>query len=123
MAGAKPIRWVGSARADLRTFPQSARRDVGQALYAAQRGEIHPSVKPLKGFGGASVLEIVAAASGSAYRTVYTVRFDDVIYVLHAFQKKSKQGVKTPKKHVELIRERLKAAVMDHAERSKQRHG
>jgi len=88
-------------------------------LYAAQRGDTYPSVKPLKGFGGASVLEVVATDSGDAYRTVYTVRFDDVIYVLHAFQKKSMEGVKTPKKHVELIRERLKAAAVDHAGRIK----
>ncbi len=92
-------------------------RDVGQALYAAQCGEEYPAVKALKGFGGRTVLEIVAPHEGDTYRAVYTVRFQDAIYVLHAFQKKSKKGVATPQRDIELIRKRLAAAEQDYTER------
>lgn len=114
---AKPVIWIGSARRDLKSFPKPVRRDVGQALYAAQWGEEYPSVKALHGFSGRSVLEIVAAYVGNAYRCVYTVRFSDAIYVLHAFQKKSKTGAATPKKEIELIRRRLAAAESDYRRR------
>jgi phage-related protein len=113
----KPVRWVGSSRRDLRHFPKAVKRDIGQALYAAQRGEEYPSVKALKGFGGRSVLEIVAPHHTDAYRAVYTVRFLGAVYVLHAFQKKSKRGMATPKKEIELIRQRLAAAEGDYRER------
>jgi phage-related protein len=102
---------------DLRTFPKSIQRDIGQALYAAQRGEEYPSVNALKGFGGRSLLEIVAPGDGATYRAVYTVRFLDAIYVLHAFQKKSKRGIATPKQEMDLIRERLAAAERAYRER------
>ena len=114
---AKPVRWVGSARSDLKEFPQAVRRDIGQALYAAQRGETDPSVKPLKGFGGASVLEIAEPYAGDTYRAVYTVRFEDAVYVLHAFQKKAKRGIRTPQQDVELIKQRLRAAESDYKRR------
>lgn len=111
------VLWVGSARRDLKALPKSVQRHVGQALYAAQCGEEYPSVKALKGFGGRSVLEVVVAQEGDAYRAVYTVRFADVIYVLHAFQKKSKKGVATPKPDIDLIKRRLSAAEQDYRER------
>lgn len=114
---AKPVRWVGSSRRDLKTFPKAVRRHVGQALYAAQYGEEYPTAKALKGFGGRSVLEIVADHRSDAWRTVYTVRFGDALYVLHAFQKKSKKGIATPQKDMELIRQRLATAEQDHRER------
>ncbi len=86
----KPVRWVGASRRDLRSFPVSMQRDIGQALYAAQCGEEYPSVKALRGFRGRSVLEIVASSEeGSTYRAVYTVRFQEAVYRLHEFQKKS----------------------------------
>ena len=113
----KPVRWVGSSRRDLRGFPAPVRRDIGQALYAAQWGEEYPSVKALQGFSGRSVLEIVAPYAGDTYRAVYTVRFEDAIYVLHAFQKKSKRGGSTPKKEIDLIKQRLAAAEQDYRER------
>jgi len=113
----KPVRWVGSSRKDLKTFPKAVQRHVGQALYAAQRGEEYPTVKALKGFKGRSVLEIVATHDTDTYRAVYTVRFQDVLYVLHAFQKKSKRGIATPKKELDLIQERLAAAAQDYRER------
>ena len=118
MGGAiKPVRWVGSSRSDLRAFPKAARRHVGQALYAAQRGEEYPTVKALKGFAGRAVLEIVVSHAGDAYRAVYTARFRNAIYVLHAFQKKSKKGIATPRKEMELIGRRLAAAARDYRER------
>ena len=84
------------------------RLTVGQALFDAQTGGKHPDAKPLKGFGGAGVLEIVDDYDGDTYRAVYTVRFAGVIYVLHAFQKKSKSGIATPKKELDLIKNRMK---------------
>lgn len=108
---------MGSSKRDLKAFPRPVQRHVGQALYAAQCGEEYPTAKALKGFGGRSVLEIVADDKGDSYRTVYTIQFHDVIYVLHAFQKKSKKGIATPQKEIELIRQRLAAAERDHRER------
>jgi len=110
----KPIRWVGSSRADLRRFPPRARRNVGFALYFAQKGEKHPSTKPLKGFSGAGVLEVVEDYVGDTFRAVYTVRFAGTVYVLHAFQKKSKKGIATPKHELDLIHARLKIAAAWH---------
>jgi phage-related protein len=115
--GPKPVRWVGSSRKDLKAFPKTVQRHVGQALYGAQCGEEYPSAKALKGFGGRSVLEIVVDHQTDTWRAVYTVRFDDAIYVLHAFQKKSKKGTATPQKDIELIRQRLAAAAQDYRER------
>ena len=86
-------------------------------MYAAQCGEEYPSVKALKGFGGRTVLEIVASHESDTYRTVYTVRFYGTVYVLHAFQKKSKKGIATPQREIELIRQRLAAAEQDYRER------
>ncbi|MDE5440447.1 type II toxin-antitoxin system RelE/ParE family toxin [Bradyrhizobium sp. CSA207] len=106
----KPVVWIGSSKDDLRAFPDEARRVMGFAINDAQSGEEHPRAKALKGFGGRSVLEVVDDEDGDTYRTVYTVRFAGVIYVLHAFQKKSKKGIETPKHDIEVIRTRLKAA-------------
>jgi phage-related protein len=106
----KPVRWVGSAQRDLRTFPKHVRRDVGYALFAAQKGETDPAATPLKGFGGRSVMEIVIPFDGNAWRAVYSVRFQGVVYVLHAFQKKSKSGIATPKAEIDLVRRRLAVA-------------
>ena len=113
----RPLIWVGSSRRDLRAFPRQVRRDIGQALYAAQQGETDPAAKPLKGFGGRSVVEIIADHAGDAWRAVYTVRFPEAIFVLHAFQKKSKRGIGTPKKKMDLIHRRLAEAERLHRER------
>jgi len=110
----RPVVWIGSTRRDVRAFPQAVRRDVGHALYAAQEGEVDPSAKPLSGFGGASVLEIVAEHRGDMWRAVYTVRYAEAVYVLHVFQKKSKRGVATMKKDINLIRKRLHEAEPRH---------
>jgi phage-related protein len=108
--------WVGSSRAGLKRFPRQVRRDVGQALYAAQRGETDPAAKPLKGLGRARVMEIVERHDTNTYRTVYTAQFAEAIYVLHAFQKKSKSGIATPKPDIDLIRRRLADAQRLHRE-------
>ncbi len=100
----KPLFWVASARKDFDAFPAFVHREVGHALYLAQTGRKHDSAKALKGFGDAGVLEIVTAFDGEAFRTVYTVRFKGAVYVLHAFQKKSKAGAATPKQEIELVR-------------------
>jgi len=112
-----PLIWIGTSRRDLRDFPRPARRDIGQALYAAQQGETDPAAKPLKGFGGAPAIEIIAHYHGDTWRAIYTVRFPEAIYVLHAFQKKSKKGIATPKKDIDLIHRRLAEAEHLHRER------
>jgi len=113
----KPVAWIGSSRKDLQGFPKSVRATVGQALDDAQFGGKHPDAKPLKGFGGGGVLEVVEDDDGSTYRAVYTVRFAGIVYVLHCFQKKSKSGIKTPTQDIEKIKRRLSEAEADYAER------
>jgi phage-related protein len=115
----KPVRWVGSSKDDLSGFPEEVRRRVGGALWDAQRGLKAPYAKPLRGFGGAGVLEIVDDYDGDTYRAVYTVRFAGVVYVLHAFQKKSKRGRATPKAELDLIKQRLKRATEDYEQWSR----
>ncbi len=102
--------FVGSSRDDLREFPENARTEAGHALWLAEQGRKHESAAPLKGFGGAGALEIRIDEAGDAYRTIYTVAFGDAIYVLHAFQKKSKTGIATPRRDMDLIKQRLKEA-------------
>jgi phage-related protein len=104
---------------DVQSFPQAVRSAVGYALYAAQKGETDPAAKPLQGFGGRSVMEIVTDHRGGTWRSVYTVKFADAVYVLHAFQKKSKTGIATPQQEMDLIRRRLADAERDHEERKK----
>src|SRR4051812_11986027 len=110
----KPVRWIASSRDDLRGFPEAVRLRVGGALWEAQRGGKAPWAKPLKGFGGAGVLEVMDDHDGDTYRAVYTVRFVGVVYVLHAFQKKAKRGIATPRSELALIEQRLKRAGEDH---------
>ena len=105
-AAVRDVTWVGDSREQVRSFPQAARRIVGEALRFAQQGEKHPKAKPLRGIGS-GVLEIVARHDTDTYRAVYAVRISETIYVLHAFQKKSTRGSSTPKKEIDLIRQRL----------------
>ena len=105
-AAVRDLTWVGDSREQVRSFPQTARRIVGEALRFAQQGEKHPKAKPLRGIGS-GVLEIVARYDTDTYRAVYAVRISETIYVLHAFQKKSTRGSRTPKKEIDLIRQRL----------------
>ena len=115
----KPVRWVGSSKEDLKAFPEDVRRRAGGALWNAQLGRRAPYAKPLKGFRGACVLEIVDDFDGDTYRAVYTVRFAGAVYVLHAFQKKSKRGIATPKTESNLIEQRLKRAKEDYEQWSR----
>jgi phage-related protein len=117
----KPVFWIASSRKDLRRFPKSVRQTVGQALFDAQTGSKHPDTKPLKGFGGAGVLEVVEDDDGNTYRAVYTVKFAGVVYVLHAFQKKSKKGARTPTGEIAKVKARLKEAEEHYAEWSEQK--
>lgn len=107
----KPLRWVATSKKDLLAMPEEVQDVFGYALHLAQEGGKHPDAKPLKGqgFTGAGVLEVVDNFRGDTYRAVYTVRFANAVYVLHCFQKKSTQGIATPKHDVELIKSRLKA--------------
>ena len=100
-------------------FPADVRRLMGFALYRAQLGETHDSAKPLKGFGGAGVMELAKDHDGSTFRAVYTVRFADAVYVLHAFQKKAKKGIATPKQELNLVKLRLRDAETLHQARIK----
>jgi len=106
----KPLFWIASSKYRLREFPEDVKDAMGFALYQAQIGGKHVSAKPLKGFGGAGVLEIIEDDNGSTFRGVYTVKFAGAVYVLDAFQKKSKRGAKTPPGDIDRIKKRLKAA-------------
>jgi phage-related protein len=105
-----PLKFIGTSREDLSEFPDEVKYCVGFALRVAQRGGKHPDAKPLRGFGGAGVLEIVSDFDGNTFRAVYTVKIKGVIYVLHAFQKKSRKGIATPKAEIDKIKRRLKEA-------------
>lgn len=107
----KSLEWIGGSLKDMKELPEDVQDEFGYALYLAQCGEKHISAKPLRYLGGgAGILEVVEDFEGNAYRAVYTVRFNEKIYVLHVFQKKSKSGIETPKQEMELIRSRLKQA-------------
>lgn len=95
----------------------SVKKEMGHALYIAQKGEMYGDAKPLKGFGGAKVLEVVINDGSGTFRTMYTVQFQDVVYVLHAFQKKSKNGIATPKQEIDVVKQRLKWAHIKYNER------
>ncbi len=114
----KPLRWIGPSKDELMNFPKPVMRAIGFALYEAQTGDKPDNAKPLHGFGGAGVLEVIDDHDGNTYRAVYTVRLGNAVYVLHCFQKKSAKGIKTPKHIVELIERRLKLAMQTHATRS-----
>jgi phage-related protein len=110
----KPLEWIASSKKDLKAMPDEVQDNVGYALLLAQLGEKHDDAKPLKGFKGAGVLEVVDNFDGDTYRAVYTVRFEFAVYVLHVFQKKSKSGIETPKQDIELVENRLKVAQEHH---------
>ena len=106
----KPVVWVGSSRRDLREFPDIVQDHMGYALYVAQQGGKHRDAKTLTGIGGAGVVEIIKDYRGDTFRAVYTLRYEGAVYVLHAFQKKSKSGRATPRRDMELIKQRLREA-------------
>ena len=106
--------WVGSSKNDLKAMPDDVQDIFGYALHLAQQGKVHSQAKHLKGFSGAGVMEVVEDYMGDAFRAIYAVKFQNAVYVLHCFQKKSKFGIQTPKRDIDLIHQRLKVA-RDHA--------
>jgi phage-related protein len=106
----KSVTWVGTSLKDLREFPAPVRDQIGYALYVAQRGGKHQNAKVLTGFGGAGVLEVITDHRGDTFRAVYTLSYMGAVYVLHVFQKKSKSGSRTPRRDIELIKQRLHEA-------------
>jgi phage-related protein len=116
----KPLVWVGSSKRDLIRFPDEVVHAIGLVLMRVQYGDTPPAVKPLRGFGGAGVLEVIEDEDGNTYRAVYTVKFKERVYVLHAFQKKSKHAIATPKSVMDLIRARLGWAEELHRQWEKQ---
>ncbi len=116
LPGEKPLYWLGSALKELARFRPEVQRSLGFALSAAQYGGKHISAKPWKG-EGPGVMEVVKDHDGDTYRAVYTVRFPNAVYVLHAFQKKSTRGIATRQSDVDLVHERLKAAQLDYDSR------
>ncbi len=114
----RPLLWIASSKRDYREFPARVQDTLGFELFLAQTGQHPPSAKPLRGLGGGTV-ELVEDFDGDTYRVVYTVRFSEAVYVLHAFKKKSKRGIKTPQADIDLIKRRLKDAQQDHAQRFK----
>src|SRR6202047_1335263 len=113
--GEKPLFWTGSSKDDLMAFPEAVIDEIGTALSVAQFGGKHPSAKPWRG-EGPGVFEVVEDHRADTYRAVYTVRFERAVYVLHAFQKKSPSGIKTARRDVDLVAERLKTAERDYEE-------
>ncbi len=105
----KIVIWIGSSKDELLEFPEDVIDEVGYVLYLVQINQNHPHIKPLKGLNG--VWEIRSNDRGDAYRTVYAINIDDALYVLHAFKKKSKSGIKTPQQTIDLIKQRLKRAI------------
>lgn len=116
MAGEKPLDWVGSSKKDFLEFPEPVKSEMGNALGLAQFGSKHPTAKPWKGLGS-GVFEVVEDHAGDTYRAVYTVRYREVVYVLHAFQKKSPSGIRTAQPDIDLIQRRLKAAQQNYESR------
>jgi phage-related protein len=113
----KAIHWIRSSKKDLGAFPDEVRNELGYDLWLVQTGGRPRSAKPLKGFGGADVLELIDDYDGDTYRAVYTVRFAKAVYVLHTFKKKSRHGIQTPHNELDVVRSRLRMAADDYAQR------
>lgn len=118
----KPLIWVGDSLAAVRNFPEAVKDEVGVALYQAQLGGKHVKAKPLRHICP-GLLEVVSDHRSDTFRAVYTVRLASRVYVLHAFQKKSKSGIATPKAEIDLVRQRLKRAIELHTIWEKEQHG
>jgi phage-related protein len=110
---AKPVHWIGNSLKELKQFPEDVMGVMGYAIHLAQIGQKHPRAKPLKGFRGAGVVEMIDDFNTDTYRTVYAVRYAGAVYILHAFQKKSKKGIETSQQDIDLVNKRL-ALAEDH---------
>ena len=116
----RPLVWMGSSKRDYRAFPEDVKGSFGFALYLAQTGGRALHAKPFKSLGG-GVVELVQDYDKGTYRAIYTIRFSGTVYVLHAFQKKSKRGIGTTRQDVEMVRRRLRDAEMLHRSRQETR--
>jgi phage-related protein len=116
----RPLFWIRSSKRDYRAFPARVQDNLGFELFLTQTGQHPPSAKPLKRIGTGTI-ELVENHDGDTYRAVYTIRYREAVYVLHAFKKKSKRGSKTPQSDIDLIKRRLRDAEQDHAVRFKER--
>src|ERR1035437_4193378 len=112
----RPVRFMGDSLEMLRELPEEVKDEIGFALERVQRGKMPENAKPLKGIAP-GVLEIVSDFRGDTFRAVYTVRFPKAVYVLHVFQKKSKRGIATPQREIELVKRRLAQVAKVEAER------
>jgi phage-related protein len=112
----KKLEWITSSKKDLMEFPANIRKEMGYALYIAQQSGKYRKAKPLRGFGNANLLEIVLDDNSGTYRTMYTIQFEEIVFVLHAFQKKSNVGIKTNKQDLDLVKQRLKMAQQKYSE-------
>ena len=120
----RSVEWIGTSLDDLKAFTEDVKDEMGFALYEIQQGKMPSIAKPLKGFGGASVQELKADDDQrNTFRSVYTVKFSTAIYVLHAFQKKSKKGIATPRREIDKVKRRLKSAEREHKQRLKEASG
>lgn len=117
----KPAYWIGSSKDDISSFPDDVKTEIGFSIFTAQNGETPLNSVPLTGFRGSKVPEVVVNYDGDTYRAVYTVKFKDAVYVLHAFKKKSHKGIKTPKHEIDLIKARLKLAENDYKMRQEKK--
>ena len=120
-ANRRELTWIGSSQDDLKSFPREVQRELGFGLLLAQEGSKSPHAVPMAGFGSAGVLELHASFRTDTYRAVYTIRYTEVVYVLHCFQKKSKRGIKTPQADLDLIRARLKRVEQERADDERER--
>lgn len=112
----KPLRWVGSSRKDMRAMPEEVQSEFGHSLREVQKGKDPGNTRPLKHLNESGISEVRVYDRGGTFRTVYTVEFRDMIVVLHVFQKKSKEGIETPKKEIDLVLQRLKQARIEYHE-------
>lgn len=119
----KRLHWLGSTREDIKDFPEDVRADIGFALYMAECGDKAYYAYPLVGFGGSKVMEVVSDDDGDTFCGIYTACFKEAIYVLHAFKKKSKRGIETPKHDMNLIKERFKRAQKHYKENYETKKG
>ncbi len=109
----KPVDWIGSSLKDLKSFPDEVQQTFGFELYQVQTGDMPSSAKPLRGNNLSGVYELRENYDGNTYRAVYIAKLRDKIYVLHCFQKKSKTGVATPQKNIDVIKKSLQMAIED----------
>lgn len=117
----RPVLWIGSSKKDLMGFPEDVRSEFGHSLREIQKGRDPGNTKSLRHLGVTGVSEIVIDDKEGTFRGVYTVEFKEMIAVLHVFKKKSKTGIATPKREIDLVLQRLKQARVEHHEHKREK--